>query len=138
MNRMSYALCLLTVMSVNSHAMKASAVETGPDELIIVIEGTCPGRLSVRWDGATPNHTGALVYSDATGNYVLPGPPCDGTLLGLGSSGIRLVRTFQTGPNGSGQMVGHAPAFACGGYLQVIVIEGNRPCPTSNAVQIPQ
>ena len=105
---------------------------------VISIDGSCPTRLTFRWEEALPDHTGALIYSHATGNFLLPGPPCDGTRLGLGSSGIRLVRTFRTGPEGSGQMVGRAAAFACGGYLQVIIVEGNRPCTTSNVVQIPQ
>lgn len=105
---------------------------------VISIEGDCPGRVTFRWEGAAPNQTAALAYSHATGNFVLPGPPCDGTRLGLGSSGIRLVRTFRTGPEGRGQIVGRAAAFACGGYVQIIVLEGNRPCPISNVVQVPE
>lgn len=130
--RSSSILVMLGLALLSASARSALA------QPVISIEGDCPGRVTFRWEGASPNQTAALAYSHATGNYVLPGPPCDGTTLRLGSSGIRLVRTFRTGPEGSGQMVGRAAAFACGGYLQVIVIEGNRPCPTSNVVQIPQ
>jgi len=129
---------LSTMMLITSLVVPGVIAGSAFAQPVISIEGSCPTRLTFRWEEALPDHTGALIYSHATGNFLLPGPPCDGTRLGLGSSGIRLVRTFRTGPEGSGQMVGRAAAFACGGYLQVIIVEGNRPCTTSNVVQIPE
>ncbi len=70
------------------------------------------------------------------GGYTLQGA-CAGTTLGLGSSGLRLVKVFATGADGEGRLTGVAPPFACGGYLQMVVADGN-PCTTSNVVQIPQ
>lgn len=107
------------------------------NDLTISVGGECPGTVDFAWQGATPNRTAGLCYSRETGRYVLPGPPCSGTTLGLGPSGIRLVRAFRTGSGGEGQYLARAAAQACGGYLQLLVIDEPE-CQTSNVAQIPR
>ncbi len=105
-------------------------------QVVISIDGDCPGRIALRWEGATPQRGAGLWFSRNLGGYTLQGA-CAGTTLGLGSSGLRLVKVFATGADGEGRLTGVAPPFACGGYLQMVVADGN-PCTTSNVVQIPQ
>lgn len=134
--------CAWLCMIILSTAASGSAAfgewfqSYGPDNLAIAVEGDCPGRITVRWEGATPDRWAGLWFSRSQGSFTLPGP-CAGTVLGLGPNGLRLARVFQSGPEGEGVMAGRAPSYACGGYLQMIVQDGN-PCTTSNVVQIPQ
>ncbi len=102
----------------------------------ISLMGDCPGQVEVRWSGATASRIAVLCFSQELGDYLLPGGPCGGTLLGLGSRGIRVARYFRTGPNGEGAIRGHAAPIACGGYLQMVVVDAS-PCTTSNVAQIP-
>ncbi|MCC6909386.1 MAG: hypothetical protein IT430_15710 [Phycisphaerales bacterium] len=101
----------------------------------LTLTGQCPGSIAIAWSGATPNRQMGIVYARSTGAFVVPGGPCAGTVLGLGASQIQLVRTVSTG-SGSGSVNGNAGPAACGGYLQLIVVNGN-PCSTSNVAAIP-
>ncbi|NOG68692.1 MAG: hypothetical protein HND41_11025 [Chlorobi bacterium] len=105
-------------------------------QVVISIEGDCPGRIALRWDGATPDRPAGLVFALTRGNYNIGFGRCENTVLGVGSS-LRLVRTLDTGPTGSGVLSGLAPRAACGGVMQMIVWHGN-PCETSNVVDVPQ
>lgn len=104
-------------------------------QVVISIDGDCPGAVQFRWEGATPDRWAGLCFALNTGNYTLPGT-CQGTVLGLGSHQLQLVTSFRTGPEGSGSLAGPVPRRACSGYLQVIVY--GFPCTTSIVVQIPQ
>lgn len=106
-------------------------------EPMISIEGTCPQRLTFRWEGASPDHQAALIVSRETGLFTIPAIQCSGTELGLGSQGIRLLATLRTGPEGRGEVTGRASQELCGQFAQLLVVDGN-PCATSNVVQIPQ
>lgn len=99
----------------------------------LTVGGQCPGLVTVSWSGATPNIQQAIVFALSTGSFVIPGGPCQGTQLGLSSSGIQLVTTVGTG-NGSGQVSGNAGTGACGGFLQLVEVPG---CATSTVDQIP-
>lgn len=98
------------------------------------LSGSCPGRITIAWSGATPSRQMGIAFASQTGQFVVPGGPCGGTQLGLGSQNLRLVNTVGTG-SGSGQVNGQAGTAACNGYLQLVVVDGN-PCATSNAAQI--
>lgn len=97
------------------------------------IAGQCPGTLTVSWSGATPSVTQGIVFALNTGAFVIPTGPCQGTALGLGTQGLRLVNTISTG-SGSGSVNGAAGTGACGGYLQLVEVPS---CDTSNVAQIP-
>lgn len=103
-------------------------------QVVISIDGTCPGRMTFAWQGAAPDELAGLLFALNTGNYVLS-HICQGTVLGLGSHQLQLVRSFRTGPDGRGEMSGPAPRRAFGGYVQMIAVDGI--CTTSNVVQIP-
>ena len=97
------------------------------------VGGTCPGTATVAWSGATPNKQQAIVFAATAGNFVIPNGPCQGTMLGLSSQGLRLVNTIGTG-SGSGQVSGPAGTAACGGKLQLVELPS---CNTSNVGTIP-
>ncbi len=100
------------------------------------ISGTCPGRVTVSWSGATPSRPMGIVFASSTGNFTIPGGLCGGTQLGLSSNGLQLVYTGNTGSNGSGQVSSNAGTPACRKYLQMVIADGS-PCNTTNVVQIP-
>jgi len=52
---------------------------------VISIEGSCPTRLTFRWEGAPARSPDVLFVALETGRYTLPAWLCDGTVLGLGS-----------------------------------------------------
>lgn len=108
--------------------------QVGAGGFFMGLSGTCPGTVTVSWSDAQPNGQLALIFASNTGSFVIPGGPCQGTQLGLGNQNIRLVNTFPSGSNGSGQRNGNAGTSACGGYLQMLEISG---CNPSNVVQIP-
>lgn len=120
---------LTTILCANSGVVNAN-------DLTISVRGECPGRIELSYDGATPGTRAALAFSQENGAILLPVGPCGGTWIGLGNIGLRLVRTFQTSPDGLGSLSGHSSEAACGGYLQLLVQDGH-PCATSNVVQIP-
>ncbi len=96
--------------------------------------GQCPGILNIAWSGATSNRQMGIVYARNTGAFVVPGGPCAGTALGLGTNQIQLVRTVSTG-SGSGSVNGNAGPAACGGYLQLVVVDAT-PCTVSNTARL--
>jgi len=95
--------------------------------------GPCPGSLNVNWSSAKPNVTLALIFAFNTGNFVIPFGPCQGTVLGLGSSQIQLVRTFNSG-SGNGTLASFAPAVACRRYIQMHDLPA---CDLSNVFRLP-
>lgn len=107
---------------------------SGSAGLTLSLRGQCPGTITVGWSNATPNKQMGIVFASNTGSYVIPGGPCAGTQLGLGTSNLQLVNTVGTG-SGSGSVNGRAGTNACRGYIQLVVVES--PCTTSNVVQIP-
>lgn len=127
------ALCVLIGVAVI-----ASSTDAGwARDPVLSVDGACPGQLRVAWEGAEPNRAAALLFSRVRGAYTIAGGAvCGGTMLGLGTEGLRLHRRFDSGPEGAGEMDGTAVPASCGGYLQIVVI--GSPCSTSNVVQIPQ
>ncbi len=112
------------------------AASIAPAQVVITLDGSCPGVVRFRWEGASPNQWAGLIYSDERGNFTL-NQPCGGTVTGLGVRGLRLVAVFRTGGDGEGAVSGRATTPSCGGFLQMVVQDGN-PCTTSNVLQIPQ
>ncbi len=135
MHGLSLYMCVLVAAASPSGVWDCQ--RSGPDSLTLTLEGVCPGRLSVAWEGATPDRPAGLLYADATGNFLISFEHCEGTILGLSIHGLRLVRLLNTGPDGAGELTGRAAPLACGGFLQLVVYD-QRPCTTSNVVQIPR
>jgi len=106
----------------------------GGAEYTCSLDGQCPGTVRVAWSNAPANTQQGIVFARNTGNFTIPGGPCQGTQLGLGTNQLQLVNTIGTG-NGSGAVNGQAGAGACGGYVQLVAI--GTPCQTSNVVQLP-
>ncbi len=100
----------------------------------LTVTGTCPGSITVQWSNAQPSSTVALIYARNTGSFVIPFGPCQGTVLGLGNQGIRLVNTFASDPAGAGSRSGSIFARACHDYLQMHDLPN---CTLSNVAQIP-
>ena len=109
------------------------SIAPASEDLSISVSGTCPGRVDVSYENATPDTTLALLFAANTGNVVIPNGPCAGTQLGLGANQLQVVRQFNSG-NGSGQTGGNVPGRACGGFLQMIEAGS---CATSNVAQLP-
>jgi hypothetical protein len=100
------------------------------------LHGSCPGPIFLEWSNATPNAQAGVIYAHVEGSFVIRGGPCAGTELRLGREQLQLVRTFNTGPNGSGMMQSIGPV-PCRGYVQIIIAD-SKPCSTSNVVPIPR
>ncbi len=99
------------------------------------ITGTCPGQIRLTWSGAQPNKQQAVVFARNTGSFVIPGGPCAGTQLGLGTNQLQLYTTIGTG-SGSGGVNATVNSGACRGYVQLVTVAGS-PCATSNVKQVP-
>lgn len=98
--------------------------------------GTCPGQISVTWNGATPGRPMGVLFARNTGTFVVASGPCAGTRLGLGAAQLQLAARISTGPDGSGRANASVSGGACGGHLQLVVADGS-PCATSNVAQLP-
>lgn len=96
------------------------------------ITGTCPGRVTLAWDGADPNRQQGIIIARNTGNFVINGGPCQGTQLGLGTQNLQLYNVISTG-SGSGNVSANVSA-ACGWYAQLIQTHS---CAVSNVAQVP-
>jgi len=97
------------------------------------IGGECPGTITVSWGGADPGRQQGVLFANTQGSFQIPTGPCQGTVLGLGSQGLRLVRTIGTG-SGSGSVNSVVGTGACGAFLQLIQLPT---CAISNVAQIP-
>lgn len=97
------------------------------------VRGTCPGQVTIEWNGATPNTQQGLVFGLSQGSTTIPSGPCQGTVLGIQGQ-VQLVNTFGTGPNGSGTLSGNAGTSACGRFLQLVEVPS---CNVSNVGTIP-
>ncbi len=106
-------------------------------QIVISLDGECPGRMTMQWTGARPERPCALAFAENEGEFLISWGPCWGARLGLGTHNLRAVAFFRTGLQGSGRLTGIASSQMCGGYLQMIEWDGTR-CTTSNVVQIPQ
>lgn len=136
MKGITFAILAAAILLFSSHRAALARSFFGPDDLTIAIEGECPGAITLRWAGATPNRHMGIAFALETGTYIIP-TPCGGTQLGLGTRGLRLVAVVQTRRDGQGFVTGAAAPDSCGGFLQSVVMDGN-PCTASNVVQIPQ
>lgn len=119
-------------------ALMANALEyvAGGGGFRLNLSGDCPGTVTVEWSNATPDRPMGIVFASNEGSVVIPGGPCSGTQLGLGNQNLRLYAQINTG-SGSGSVNGTAGSSACGGFVQLVVVDGS-PCATSNVAQVPQ
>lgn len=103
-----------------------------PPPFTLTIEGACPGWDTLTWWGATPDSTVAFLFARSPGHYRIPSGPCRGTVLGLGTQGLRLLTTLPSGSDGTGVYRGSAPRTVCHGYLQMSDMSN---CNLSNVAQ---
>jgi hypothetical protein len=82
----------------------------------LAIEGTCPGAMTIRATGATPNGLVRFLRATGTGNAVWPGGACAGTQLGLDES-VRPLRSVTANAAGVASFTLAAPPGACGVIL---------------------
>jgi len=102
----------------------------------IAMQGDCGSTVDFSWQNAPAEEDLLCVYARETGAFTVPsGFGCYGTVLGLGSRGIRLAFQISTG-SGSGAVNGNLRAAACPGYFQA-VIGGAGPCQVSNVISTP-
>jgi len=87
----------------------------------LIIDGACPGTVSLYTTGATPNELVAFIAADGTGQYTIEdGPVCIGTTLDLNASlFIAGIATADT--HGTAVLTGVAPEPTCGQvYIQAL------------------
>jgi len=82
----------------------------------LAIEGTCPGAMTIRATGATPNGLVRFLRATGTGNAMWPGGACAGTQLGLDES-VRPLRSVTANAAGVASFTLAAPPGACGVIL---------------------
>lgn len=95
----------------------------------ISLSGDCPGQKTLAWTGAGPGQMG-IVIANETGSFTIPGGPCEGTQLGLGSAGLQLYNVIGT-QGGTGEVNANVGQGACGKYVQCVKTDD---CQTSNVV----
>lgn len=100
------------------------------------VSASCPdgGPIRVSWTRATPGGWVVLLNALNEGTVTIPrSAPCAGTVLGLGSRGIRTVWHGPAGSNGSGSIMDTAGPRDCGTYLQLLDLGT---CSASNVAAI--
>lgn len=97
------------------------------------LSGSCPGSMQLSISGASPNGIIAILIGHQTGSAVIPGGRCEGTVLGLGPQGIRLLGTFRADANGSLILSRNVGTAVCGRFLQGV---DGATCQTTNVVEI--
>ncbi|MCL4197393.1 MAG: hypothetical protein KJZ69_07845 [Phycisphaerales bacterium] len=106
-------------------------------EPVLMVEGSCPGKLRAEVTGAPPRRTVLLLFASETGAFRIPpySQHCGGVILGLGRRNLQQVDAQNTDEFGMVVFEGMAGPFACGGYLQALTspIAG---CDTTNVVRI--
>lgn len=125
-----------SVTEAGIDAFKLISVDCGMGGgLTLTLTGTCrnQGGGLFGWTNADPNVALALVFARNTGSFVVPGGPCAGTVLGLGTNQLQIARQFNSGA-GAGNFNATLPNGACGGYFQLVQTTD---CETSNVVQAP-
>ncbi len=124
----------ISVPNLASNNWGAEFAFGGTPTFTLSTSGSCPGQVTITWRNAMPNTNLALVFAKNTGSFAIPSGPCQGTILGLGTQGIRLVNTFPSGPNGTGSRSANAGTSSCRAYLQMVEVPG---CNLTNVAQIP-
>jgi len=79
--------------------------------------GSCPGLVTLRISGATPNGAVPVLYGQA-GSYTRNGNPCNGIVLGI--SNPTLATILSANSSGVAQLSFNAPAGACGRTVQAV------------------
>lgn len=97
------------------------------------LSGSCPGSMQLSISGASPNGIIAILIGLQTGSAVIPGGRCEGTVLGLGPQGIRLLGTFRADANGSLILSRNVGTAVCGRFVQGV---DGATCQTTNVVEI--
>jgi len=127
--RLIQYLVLVAIVNVSGRTALAQ-------DFTVAAGGECPGRVTIRWEGAYPNHHLAVCVGLDLGSTTLPAGPCCGTVMGIRGS-LQLVHLIRSGPLGQGRASGQADPTLCGRYLQLIAYTGAYDCPVSNVVQLP-
>lgn len=97
---------------IDNHVFGGGA--SGP---VLSKQGSCPGAMTLRITGATPNGAVPVLYGPA-GSYTRTGNPCNGLVLGISNPTLATILSA----NGSGvaQLSFNAPAGACGRTVQAV------------------
>ena len=99
-------------------ACDSGSFEFGSQLMPLVIDGICPGEMTVSVFGASPDGPVVIVSSDTEGAFVKPLPPCSGILLGLEQPS--LVTTVSADGNGEILLTPEIRGPMCDLYLQVV------------------
>lgn len=86
---------------------------TGDIGLALFVEGSCPGRISLRVERSTPHDRVAFAYAFGEGSFTIPSGPCAGIELGLDAS-VALAGVARADGDGVALLEGDVPAAACG------------------------
>jgi len=99
----------------DSGAFEFDAELPGP---VLVVSGSCPGRVTFSLSGGAPNGLAAMVYSADAGADPLLGGPCAGTASGLVLP--QLLASFSLDAGGGGVVSRNAPSAVCGRLVQMV------------------
>ncbi len=97
------------------------------------VAGACPGTMRLTFTGGTPRSRIGILIAGETGSFTIPGGPCRGTVLGLGSRGLQVVATPLTDGDGRFELARNVGTAVCGRYLQAV---DGPTCVTTNVVRI--
>lgn len=109
---------------------------SGQSGRLLLVTPSCPqgGPIEIEWQGATLSGPIALLSAPRGGSYRISGGGlCAGTILDLDGSGLRVVFTGVSGPDGSRRLLAEAGPAACGAFLQMLDLST---CGPSNPVRI--
>ncbi len=101
----------------------------------LLVNGTCPegGPIHIRWFGATPDGSCALLRGSRSGRFSIPpGTRCAGTRLGVADN-VQFLGLRMSGPNGSASFRSVAGPALCGEYLQLLDLDT---CTVSNVIRV--
>ena len=100
-----------------------------PNGPVLDVIGQCPGDMTFAVTNATPGSDVALLYALETGSFVIPGGPCAGTQLGLGSS-VKIGAMAVADADGKASWTLEVPSAACR-RLSIQAVDAGT-CRTSN------
>ena len=99
---------------------------------VLSISGSCPGDITVTFEGGTPNGSARLYWSDSLGTTVIQGGPCAGEVVDLEDP--RLLAIGPLDGDGGFSKTRTAGANQCGNFVQAM---DETSCAKSDPEQLP-
>ena len=96
------------------------------------VTGSCPGQITLASVNGTPFGSTVLLRGTVTGPFVVAGPTCNGTVLGLADPTIQQV--VEADGSGASRSPFDVAAGACGLPLQIVDVAT---CSVTGVVRIP-